>query len=256
MKKILFLTLFIFFILVNDVFSQNDSERIYPVNPFLELINQIFPEAYFEYIEITLEGSFYGVRPVKIVLHIPDRFFRNQLTDEEINERVWELVDSLWGSVNYGIYEYSEPYEFSHWLYQYEDPVIRELTISMGMASACPVVFIFDGESYIENTEIIENCVGKSQERTNFTFIQDSIIIDNQIKIKIKELKEETSYINSIILIAGENEIIPDNCPSELLEDDDNYIILSKDEEIELTFSLDAVYREVFLKTRGYYIPE
>jgi hypothetical protein len=125
---------------------------------------------------------------------------------------------------------------------------------------SCPWLYVHDGKDYVKFTEVLKDVVGEENCKTDYVVIPSSFIIDNKLKILIREEKEEITFIDGISLFVNDKEIVPNSAISEQITySDDNYLILKRDESIDLIFDLDeSIPTEgmIELRVRGYYEPE
>lgn len=121
---------------------------------------------------------------------------------------------------------------------------------------SCPFLYVWNGMEYTKICEVIKDVVGKNAESTSKTRLAHTQIIDGKVRIRIQEEKEETSYLNSLVLKVGKQTYLPTQ--TDLQKNDAQYHILKKGERIEITFELKempAENTEIILETTGYYEP-
>ncbi len=152
--------------------------------------------------------------------------------------------------------------DFSRGLYKVSNngfvlqPIISNRDISKSAGCACPHLFLYNGNDFTEIGEIIGRFIYSETEGIDRKEIESSFIINNKIVIRIKEFLNEITYLNSIKLTVGRSVYEPINCPDELLGNDTDYIILNKDEYIELEFDITGnISGPIILETTGFYIP-
>jgi len=135
---------------------------------------------------------------------------------------------------------------------------------------SCPWLFVFDGQDFIRQTEIIKDVVGKAQETTTRHQLSPKYLIKNTLKIKIQEEKEEISYLNRLVLkVAGQTyypkrvhkpQTTDNNINFEVLSElDESYQFLKKGEMIELEFNVPEISQMnevLILEASGYYVPD
>ena len=120
---------------------------------------------------------------------------------------------------------------------------------------ACPYLYIYNGEVYIEYDEVLKNIVDERNEQTEYIVIPDIYIQGNSLRIQILEKLNETTYINSVQIRVNGEISRPVNCPPELTDIDDRYLILGQTEYIDLQFHVADEETSVSLEITGYYIP-
>ena len=88
-------------------------------------------------------------------------------------------------------------------------------------------------------------------------------IHNNQIELKIEELKDEISFIDQVYLKINDKIIFPDKCRDleKINKEDSNYLQLSKGNSIILTFDVPLKKEElqqIHFYAKGYYelLPE
>lgn len=121
---------------------------------------------------------------------------------------------------------------------------------------SCPFLCVWNGSEYAKMTEVIKDVVGKDAETTTQTNLAYTQIIGKTLKIRIQEEKEETSYLNSVVLKVGKDTYLPQNI--RLQANDSQYQILHKGDMVELTFDITSEFDEntpITLETTGYYEP-
>lgn len=185
--------------------------------------------------------------------------------EEEVGRWRWtpgelKLSVTLYAGDNHPRKEYEfillsrGPYEFIYFMAIFDEAGFVEHSIFENDC-CCPYVFVFNGNSWTQDVEIIQNIVGTEAEENQIVTLQKPVVINNQLRIKIAELKEETSYLNTVTIIVAGKEIAPLNCPKELTQDDNLYLKLEKGEELELIFPVEnSSEKEIFINAKGYYI--
>jgi hypothetical protein len=135
---------------------------------------------------------------------------------------------------------------------------IKKTNLYVGKESeiiaACPYVYLKTREAYIFKGEIIRNLIGKSAE--SIQTLELGTANSEKIIVRIKEEKEEISYLNQIT-VKSDNKIISPlilGNNSDLKFDDKKYYQLKKGEFIDLEFKV-AKNSKITLIGKGYYIP-
>lgn len=142
--------------------------------------------------------------------------------------------------------------------YKLSNFFIKRINLYVGEESqilvACPFVYLKSGNEYIYKGEIIRNLIGKSAESTQT--LELGTTDSEKIIIRIKEEKEEVSYINYIAVKSNGKIIKPLILRSNrnLIVDDNNYYILKKGEFIDLEFIVEKKSK-IILIGKGYYLP-
>lgn len=127
---------------------------------------------------------------------------------------------------------------------------------------SCPWLYVWDGKDFVRQTEVIKDVVGKANEQSSFTSLKPSCLINRKLKIKIQEEKDETSYLNQVILRIGDKIYLPihNSLINNTLQKSDNlYHLLKKGESIELEFEIEAntdLKTNITLEVSGYYEPD
>ncbi len=132
---------------------------------------------------------------------------------------------------------------------------IREEAINTNILAACPYVYLKINNKYVYKGEIIRNLIGKESESNQKLDIGE--VKKGLINIRIKEEKNEISYINSIYIEKNGklfNPKILNNKGALLQKNDDKYIVLKKGEFIDLVYELD-MKSEIKINSTGYYNP-
>jgi hypothetical protein len=122
---------------------------------------------------------------------------------------------------------------------------------------SCPWLYAFNGKEYVRLTEVIQDVVGEENCQTTRHQIPVEYIVDNKMKFRIQEEKEETSYLDRISLTVDGKEIAP--IKTELISEDKNYLILEKGDFIDLEFDLSDYSsgdHEIIFECNGFYIPK
>lgn len=121
---------------------------------------------------------------------------------------------------------------------------------------SCPYLCVWNGNEYAKMTEVIKDVVGKRAETTTQTHLAYTQILQNTLKIRIQEEKEETSYLNSVVLKVGNQTYFP--VQASLQNIDTQYHTLQKGDMIEIAFELKGEVSSktpIILETTGYYEP-
>lgn len=122
------------------------------------------------------------------------------------------------------------------------------------MVAACPYVYLKAGGDYVFKGEIIRNLIGKAAE--SMQTLEIGIADSEKIIIRIKEEKEEISFVNQIAVKSNGKIINPRIIESnrEIIFDDNKYYLLHKGEYIDLEFVVSK-NSKITLVGKGYYIP-
>ncbi len=120
---------------------------------------------------------------------------------------------------------------------------------------ACPHLHIHDGSSW----QLIGEIIGANSSRffsgTDSTPVPPHLIRSGQLRIKITEDLFETTYLDSVWLTAGGRRIYARNHPANLREQDTNYLVLEKGDQVELVFDVPAgLEANAVLEFSGYYV--
>ncbi len=122
------------------------------------------------------------------------------------------------------------------------------------MVAACPFVYLKSGDDFVFKGEIIRNLIGKAaeSEQTLELGTPDS----EKIIIRIKEEKEEISYLNQIAIKSNGKLINPRIIESnrDIIFDDNKYYLLHKGEYIDLEFAVSK-NSKMTLVGKGFYMP-
>ncbi len=127
---------------------------------------------------------------------------------------------------------------------------------------SCPWLYVYDGQKYVRESEVIKDLAGIDYCATSSLNLSSQAIHQGRLKIKISEEKQETSYLDQIILKIDGQVYYPHRINGEIVSGlksiDKNYIILKKGESIELEFLVPESVKDsskIVLLTNGYYIP-
>ncbi|MBN1412334.1 MAG: ankyrin repeat domain-containing protein [Spirochaetales bacterium] len=121
----------------------------------------------------------------------------------------------------------------------------------------CPYIYVFDGKEFIQDVEIIPNQIGKKSDRFSTVEIQKPVIINGKLTLQIREIKNETSYLDCISVWIGSRELNPDSIPFQLVKEDSQYLIMKKGDIVSLIITVgDIAPGQVTVRAKGYYIPE
>lgn len=135
---------------------------------------------------------------------------------------------------------------------------VENIEMSVGKESeimaACPFVYVKKGNTFVYKGEIIRNLIGENSEATQSLYLGTSE--SEELIIRIKEEKKETSYINYIAIQCNDKIVLPIKTKNnkELLLDDNSYLTLKKGNYIDLVFNV-AKNSKITLIGKGYYIP-
>lgn len=135
---------------------------------------------------------------------------------------------------------------------------VENIEMSVGKESeimaACPFVYVKKGNTFVYKGEIIRNLIGENSEATQSLDLGTSE--SEELIIRIKEEKKETSYINYIAIQCNDKIVLPIKTKNnkELLLDDNSYLTLKKGNYIDLVFNVTK-NSKITLIGKGYYIP-
>lgn len=182
-----------------------------------------------------------------LVIYLPSsQFDKEYKTDGIALENV--VVDN--GSIILGDSElYSKELSYSNAIGDFKD----------WNCLSCPWLYVYNGKEYIKETEIIKDVAGKENETTTSYQLCHKSVVNGYIKVLVKEEKEETTYLDKLVLRVNGVEILPSNTTSSVLNSDDkNYLILEKGESFEVEFKVGAEITkntEIVIESTGYYNP-
>lgn len=255
MKKVFNTVLLILFAFNIYIFPQEALTQPYRALELLRIAKKIFPEAVLKYSSVTLEVEYSNeIFPRKIILLMPESVLNTAgyQRDGALEEKLWEFIGQISSAANWGEIYLGEKLDYS-WI---GEPFYYELIMDVVYARACPYVYVYNGSTFLQDIEIIQNFVGKDNEATQTIELNNPVIIDNILSIKIKEIKNEISYIDSISIMNGNEEIQPVTCPEKLKAEDSDYLVLNPDTEIGLLFYIENPAKNISIKASGYYIPQ
>lgn len=190
-------------------------------------------------------------------IHYIYRFFgRNLLTQTYIKSD---------GNSGGGIRFHENDFEVTHknnpqtiGTYKLSKFFIKKTNLYVGKESeiiaACPYVYLKTGEAYIFKGEIIRNLIGKSAE--SIQTLELGTANSEKIIVRIKEEKEEISYLNQISVKYDGKIVKPliKESNNDLIFDDNKYYRLRRGEYIDLEFKV-VKNSKITLIGKGYYIP-
>ncbi len=199
---------------------------------------------------------------------------KNENTDlyvMDIVTFVYEKIISLssgeihcYGWINRGkgfiFTEYDENYEGNIYKADVDSKTIVNLSKQTGymesIGMACPHIFAYNVSEFIKLGEIIGKNINKDNEKTDSRSISASFIHNNELVIRIEESLYEITYLNYINLKVGQTSLQPLECPAELININDSYLVLKKGDAVELKFSIpENTAGDLVLECRGYYEP-
>jgi len=189
--------------------------------------------------------TFYNVTPGRYVLVVYNPASKNYDPNSgKLNERSDGVVIENINIDGKSIYKFNlEQKDFKDW-----------------NCLSCPWLYLYDGKEFVKLTEVLKDVIGEKNCLTDFIAIPNSYIINNKLKILLKEEKEEITFIDGVSLLVDDEEIISTLSEVKALTFDDNeYFELRKSQSIELTFNLREftnIKGIIQLKIRGYYEPE
>jgi hypothetical protein len=126
---------------------------------------------------------------------------------------------------------------------------------------SCPWLYVWNGQDFVREQEIIKDVVGKKNEQTTYTNLKPTCVIQQTIKIRIQEEKDEISYLNQIVLQINDKIYYPQAnfTENQLQQADNSYFQLKKGEMIDLEFVINESIKpndKIQLIARGYYEPD
>jgi len=190
-------------------------------------------------------------------MHYIYRFFgRNLLTQSYIKSEGYSGGNIRFHENDFEVTHKNNPQTIG--TYSLSKFFIRKTNLYVGeeseMLAACPFVYLKSGDDYIYKGEIIRNLIGKSAE--SLQTLELGTAHSEKIVVRIKEEKDEISYLNQISVISDGKMIKPKRLGnnSDLLVDDANYYALKKGEYVDLEFKV-AKNSKITLIGKGYYIP-
>ncbi|MEM7028751.1 MAG: leucine-rich repeat domain-containing protein [Chloroflexota bacterium] len=138
-----------------------------------------------------------------------------------------------------------------------------EVDDSGGFGFACPWVYVFDGQTFDKQTEILRNFIGPDQARTEVTDLTALPVVDGRLTIRIDEEKEEISYLDELYILVADQRLRPQGDPEivkQLAATDQKHLVLHKGDQHILYFEFPATmtsvtHIDVTIVASGYYVP-
>lgn len=190
-------------------------------------------------------------------IHYIYRFFgRNLLTQTYIKSEGYSGGDIRFHENEFEVTHKNNPQTIG--TYKLSKFFIKKMNFYVGkeleMVAACPYVYLKTGEDYVFKGEIIRNLIGKSAE--SIQTLELGTAKSEKIIVRIKEDKEEISYLNQITVRSDNKIVSPLNIGniSDLVVDDKKYYQLRKGDFIDLEFKVTK-NAKITLIGKGYYIP-
>lgn len=119
---------------------------------------------------------------------------------------------------------------------------------------ACPHLHIHDGSSWQLIDEIIGRNTSSNRQNPDTVAVPAHLIRNGQLRIKITEDLLERTFLDSVWLTAGGKRIYSRNHPASLRENDEDYLVLEKGDQIELGFDIPpGSEKNAVLEFIGYY---
>ncbi len=119
---------------------------------------------------------------------------------------------------------------------------------------ACPHLHIHDGSDWQLIREITGRNTSSNRQGSDTLAVPPHLIRNGQLRIKITEDLLERTFLDSVRLTAGGRRIYARNHPAPLRENDEDYLILEKGDQVELVFDVPAgSEKNAVLEFNGYY---
>ncbi|MCU0444647.1 MAG: hypothetical protein MUE85_06980 [Microscillaceae bacterium] len=122
---------------------------------------------------------------------------------------------------------------------------------------SCPWLYVWNGQEFVRQAEIIQDIVGKKSEQNTYTSLSPQCVLNQRVRIRIQEEKDEISFLNQVVLQVNDCLYYPTQATLQYA--DSEYFTLKKGEAIELDFWLDAPLNQsakLQIIARGYYEPD
>ena len=132
---------------------------------------------------------------------------------------------------------------------------MKEEAIDTKIPAACPFVYLKSNNKYFYKGEIIRNLIGKKSEANQELDL--GTLEKGKVSIRIKEEKNEISYINSIYIKKDGKLYSPKTTNNNLdliKKNDEKYLVIKKGEYIDFEYNLDSKSK-IEIISKGYYIP-
>lgn len=128
---------------------------------------------------------------------------------------------------------------------------------------SCPWLYVYDGERYVRETEVLKDRVGFVNRTTTSVTLSPNVVVDFKVRMRLQEEKDETTYLDRCIVKIGALAFAADGGTSEasrkLADVDRDYVILKKGDYIDIEFTLPSSVvpgSQIVLETFGFYEPD
>ncbi|MEE2644989.1 MAG: hypothetical protein VYD19_08655, partial [Myxococcota bacterium] len=127
---------------------------------------------------------------------------------------------------------------------------------------SCPWLYFSNDGTWVRGFEILEDVVGVAQQTTRRYDLSAYPLSGRELRLQIREEKDEVTYLDQLILQVGDQLITPRAEGRELnalTAVDQRHVILRKGEQLELVYTLPAgaaLDAKRTLIAHGYYEPE
>lgn len=126
---------------------------------------------------------------------------------------------------------------------------------------ACPYFYYQTADKVVYGGELIRNQNSIEKDKLDVLKIDESYISEKQLKIIITEEKEEETFLDAIYLLINDEVICKvnsedNNTNEKLLNVDNNYLILKKNDRVNVFFNIpeNIKVRSLKLYSKGYYL--
>jgi WD40 repeat protein len=127
---------------------------------------------------------------------------------------------------------------------------------------SCPWIYAHNGKDFVPVGEILVDQASKRLEGTTHLILPNDLTQSGMVRIQIRELKDEITYLDALTMRIGEHVVYPEpslRCARELAGQDSEYAILKKGDIIYLEFRLGRDMLSegpAVLDACGYYEPD
>jgi|GEM_PF-5394523 len=127
-KIIIIFLIIMFLMLQTNAYNTKKYNKFKSIEEIIEIIIDIFPESYEEFMTVTYSVSGNRLIPDEATFLIPSKYFDDYLTDKELDKRLDKVMQKLgFRDKACAQIEYGNEEEYS-WL-AWEDRIVRKITI-------------------------------------------------------------------------------------------------------------------------------
>ena len=118
-----------------------------------------------------------------------------------------------------------------------------------------PFLYVYQNGAYAYLSDFLGGATAPERSRTDLIDLTGRVqAVNGQIKLKITEEMDETTYLDRVYLLVDGRTISAENGPAALAKADGQYLVMQKGDEHYLAFAVPPDFHKIEFAAQGYYL--